>query len=384
MSDHTDVDQLDTLSSGEDTSAGDTSAGQGYADAIGSPATVLDIDENGVPDSVAVELAPGVTGLVVDVDEDGRPDTVLVDTDGDGAYDTQVCPDGAGGFVLGFDDDGDGTVDREETITRAELEELSPGLADVLDPLDGVPDGVDTPDDTGGGEPDWSVQDGRIIGDPTDASEHWFQQAANGFCVPASIAQIVSEYTGETYTDELAFVEIANQLGVWVVGPDGAPGLTDQGALAVLEQAGVPAAIVSGGGIDMLADYLDTGHGVMVSIDSGEVWYGEAAEDNTADHMVVVAGIDVDRGLVLLSDTGTPDGNLEEVPIEVFMDAWADSDYAMVVAEEPAPEDAADPDPGSDGSAMSSSMSSQVATLTAATVTSPWALLPVTLSHQDW
>ena len=53
--------------------------------------------------------------------------------------------------------------------------------------------------------------------------------------------------------------------------------------------------------------------------------------------MVVVAGIDTERGVVLLSDPGSPDGNLEEVPIDVFMDAWADSDNSMIVAEGPAP-----------------------------------------------
>ena len=46
----------------------------------------------------------------------------------------------------------------------------------------------------------------------------------------------------------MAFVQLANELGVWQVGPDGVPGLTVEGAAAVLEASGVPAAIVTGGG----------------------------------------------------------------------------------------------------------------------------------------
>ena len=47
-------------------------------------------------------------------------------------------------------------------------------------------------------EVDWIpelVVDGQLVGDPEGASEHWFEQAANGYCVPASVAQIVSEYS---------------------------------------------------------------------------------------------------------------------------------------------------------------------------------------------
>jgi hypothetical protein len=376
VSDHNTVDQLDT-------STDAAVLGDAYADPTGTDPSVFDLDENGVDDAVAVELAPGVTGLIVDIDEDGRPDTVLIDGDGDGTFETQVCPDGAGAFLLGFDDDGDGIVDREETVERADLEAMAPGLAEVLDPAADPPtedtDGGTDGSGTDAGTEDWSVADGRIIGDPAETSEHWFQQAANGFCAPASIAQIVAQYSGASFTDETAFVALANELGVWQVGPDGVPGLTVEGAAAVLEASGVPAAIVTGGGITMLADYLDSGHGIMVAIDSGEVWYGEAAEDGAPDHMVVVAGIDVDRGVVLLSDPGSPDGNLEEVPVEVFMDAWADSDHTMIVAEDPAPAAVGGPDPDTSPGGGSVA-ASQIAAATASVVEEPWVLLPVALT----
>ena len=105
--------------------------------------------------------------------------------------------------------------------------------------------------------------------------------------------------------------------------------------------------------------------------------------------MVVVAGIDTERGVVLLSDPGSPDGNLEEVPIDVFLDAWADSDNTMIVAEDPAPQDATTPadeqlrardraDRPSQG-ITSQPAASQVAAVTASAVAAPWVLLPVAL-----
>jgi hypothetical protein len=357
--------------------------GDAYPDPTGSTPVVLDLDQNGVDDALVVDLGHGVTGIVVDVDEDGRPDVVLIDVDGDGAFETQVSPDGAGNFVIGLDEDGDGIADREQLISRDDLEQLVPGLADALDPADGPADGPVDDGTTAPAPTEPAVVDGRIIGDPAEVSEHWFQQAANGFCAPASVAQIVSSYTGQQFTDEQAFVQLANQLGVWQVGPDGAPGLTIDGALTLLEASGVPAAMVVDGDLEMLAGYLDAGHGIMVGIDSGEVWTGEATEDHTADHMVVVAGIDTERGVVLLSDPGVPNGNLEEVPIDVFLDAWADSDNTMIVAEDPAPQDAPAPADDSLGAAApattSQGITSQVAAATASTVAGPWVLLPVAL-----
>jgi hypothetical protein len=156
------------------------------------------------------------------------------------------------------------------------------------------------------------------------------------------------------------------------VGPDGVRGLTVEGALEVLEASGVPASIIYQGSVSDLAGYLEAGHGIMVFIDSGEVWEGEADEDNAPDHMAIVAGIDTERGVVLLSDPGTPTGNLEEVPIEVFQDAWADSDDAMIVADEPAPTHV----PADEADVHAAS---QTAMTTARTVTGPWVLLPVAL-----
>jgi hypothetical protein len=338
---------------------------------LGEP---VDLDANGVTDALVVEISPGVRALVADLDEDGQVDALAVDADGDGVFEMRLVEDGAGGYLAAFDADGDGVFEDEQAVTREELDAQLPGLGEVLDQT--FPGAPPVTDGTGepAGDPGATVQDGRLIGDPQDASEHWFEQAANGFCAPASVAQIVSEYSGTHFADESAFVDLANELGVWVVGPDGVPGLTTPGTLELLEATGVPATVITGDGIDTLAGYLDAGHGVMVAVDSGEIWTGEAQEDDAADHMVVVAGIDVDRGVVLLSDPGSPEGDLEEVPIETFLDAWADADNEMIVCDEPAPDTGTAPSPSTDPSTVAAS--GMAATVHGA-VQQPWVLLPV-------
>ncbi len=53
-----------------------------------------------------------------------------------------------------------------------------------------------------------------VWGDPAEESQYWFNQAETGFCVPASVAQIVSEFTGVKYADESAFVKKAIDMGL--------------------------------------------------------------------------------------------------------------------------------------------------------------------------
>ncbi|MGO4205013.1 hypothetical protein AB4Z09_25405 [Rhodococcus sp. TAF43] len=92
--------------------------------------------------------------------------------------------------------------------------------------------------------------------------------------------------------------------------------------------------------MDDLAAKLADGYGVIAMVDSGELWTPaeEIVEDNKPDHVLVVAGIDTDRGVMILSDPGNPDGTGLEVPIAQFEDAWADSGNTMLVADDTDPD----------------------------------------------
>ena len=69
--------------------------------------------------------------------------------------------------------------------------------------------------------------------------------------------------------------------------------------------------------------------------DSGEYWNGEEAWEDTfdpngADHAIEVIGFDPETNCVIVNDSGNPEGRGTEIPLETFLNAWADSGNAMV------------------------------------------------------
>ena len=184
--------------------------------------------------------------------------------------------------------------------------------------------------------------DGVGGGDADEYSEHWFQQAVNGTCVPASVAQIVAEYSGEDIQSEEAFVEMAQDNGYFLDG-EIENGMPIYAAADLLEQNGIPATVETGT-MDDLATALEEGRGVMLYVDSGEYWDPEQEErdeamgrDQGGDHCVVISEIDTDKGVVYLSDPGHPDGDRMEVPLDEFEEAWGEADNTMIVCDEPSP-----------------------------------------------
>ena len=312
----------------------------------GGEAQMWDTTGEGVPDFFIEQMADGTFVAMSDDDGNLTPDSVGVDFTGDGTFEVMVTRQVDGTYLVEVDQDGDGVHEGSQQMTYEELAQVEPGIVAMLDSafpgeagaVTGDPAQVDPAGEVPAEEPvdeptSPYVEDGQIVGDPTGDAEHWFEQAANGLCLPASVAQIASEYTGEHYDDEAYFVERGNELGIFVVGPDGVPGVGIDGAVALLEDAGIPASMEYGTGIDSLVGYLEEGRGVVLAVDSGEIWYGEETEDDAADHAVVVTGVDVERGVVIVSDPGDPEGNAKEYPIEQFEDAWEDSGYAAAVCD---------------------------------------------------
>ncbi len=88
---------------------------------------------------------------------------------------------------------------------------------------------------------------------------------------------------------------------------------------------------------------------MIVGVDSSEIWNpgfdpNDALSDymgvpgEGADHAVRVVGIDhsdPSNPMVVLSDSGTPDGQGSMIPLAEFEDAWADSGQFMVTAARP-------------------------------------------------
>ena len=228
-----------------------------------------------------------------------------------------------------------GTMPTMPTMTVPELDidiEPSPQPLTPTPPRDEAPspDPAEAPTQ----ETDGTVApDDGTYGTPTAWTADWFYQEVDGYCGPSSVAQIVSEYTGLDISDPQQLVDRALELGLFPNG-DPSQGMTSTNMEILMEDQGVPCHLETSSVSD-LEDKLSEGYGVIAMVDSGEIWYPgeETVEDETPDHALVVAGIDTERGVVILSDPGHPDGNQLEVPIDRFEDAWSDSGHEMLVAD---------------------------------------------------
>ena len=211
-------------------------------------------------------------------------------------------------------------------------------------------------------EPAAAPQDG-VYGSPTQWTTSWFFQELDGYCGPSSAAQLVSEYTGLDITDPQQLMDRALALGLMANG-DPSQGMTLPNLEVLLEDQGVPCHIENSS-LDDLKAKLEDGYGVIAMVDSGEIWTPgeEIGEDDQPDHFLVVAGIDEARGVVILSDPGSPAGNQLEVPIAQFEGAWQDSGCQMLTADEVDP-DLAPRDTPADPTAMALDQQ-------------PWAMLPL-------
>lgn len=111
----------------------------------------------------------------------------------------------------------------------------------------------------------------------------------------------------------------------------------------LLELHGVGVEKYSNGSVEDLVNNLAQGKRIIVGVDSGELWtpgYGEEFEDavfgDRPDHALIVAGIDCENGVVVLTDPGT--GHVaKSYPLDQFLDAWSDSGRLMIVTDMPAP-----------------------------------------------
>lgn len=390
-----------------------------------------DLDGDGVVDTVVEYFDDNSSIATYDTDGDGKVDAADIDSDGDGKVDLAVIDLGNG--QVGVYEDPSDTSAQPTVVDLEQATELAPDLVDTFgdelgesqfeqtgfdsddededdkdsdedsdeddkdssSPTSWFADG-DSKDDTknvdfededddekdaddDGKHPQGDPNSTSLVGDPFGDAELWFEQAVNGTCAPSAIAQIVSEYTGETFANEEEFANWAIENGVMEVLPDGTTtGMYAPDIVDMLEAHGVPAELEDGLEIQDLKEMLADDVGVAVMVDADEYWgpmygYDPGPEDNAINHIVMVTGIDEDKGVVYVNDTGTPDGEAMEIPIEYFEDAWEDGNNQAVVCDEPAPDTAA----ATVGSGLPQSES--VSSL----LEGKWAMLPVVLRGDE-
>lgn len=343
----------------------------------------VNLDEGGYMESSAVDTnSDGIYdafSMVVDSNTDGVPDTVILENDynQDGLIDTQkvyMDQNGDGRFdqvVEAYDSNQDGFLDHYETMVDTngdglpditveeeflESENGSPDLYVVSTDLDG--DGSTDLVEMYGYDPetgtlfpldeamhvgisaqveleqfDPSQADPEdICGDPAADMENWECQGQTNRCTLYAQKFVIEELTGQEVDIETV-ADIAEENG-WFSEENGGNALD---MANVLEYYGLEPEMSYHNDMEDIQLCLEEGGKVIVSVDSGEIWFGETDElfcpVDGADHAVQVIGIDYsdpDNPMVILNDSGSPEGCGEMVPMDVFVDAWEDGDCQMI------------------------------------------------------
>lgn len=179
-----------------------------------------------------------------------------------------------------------------------------------------------------------------IIGEPSSQQEYWELQIAPDNCAVAAEMSIINQFGHDLSQHEANFISATH--GWYHPGGGTNPG--DIGNM--MDLYNIPNHTRVNASIAELAAELQAGHGVIVGVHSAELWdTGLLAElkhflckafglDNSiwnpADHAVVVTGIDASdptNPMVILNDSGHPDGAGAAYPLDKFMDAWENSNF---------------------------------------------------------
>lgn len=309
-----DIFGLDTDGDGATDTFGTDSNGDGIIDTWHAE---LDTDHDGLIDTIIDGYDYDQDGIVesqttyYDYDQDGRYEQVIKgnDADGDGYIDH---------FAAYQDLDGDGN---EDVVIREQYQErngngmISGVYADNLDNFDPA-------------EADMSA----VSGNPEQSMEQWEYQGDTGRCALYSQKFVIEELTHQDIDiEELA--DLAEENG-WFSEDSGTPLLNMDKAL---DYFGIDSEMSFHNDFSSLQRELELGKKIIVSIDADEIWYGEEDDLFTPgdgpNHAVEVIGIDhtdADNPMVILNDSGNPNGCGELVPLDAFLDAWEDGNCQMI------------------------------------------------------
>lgn len=225
-----------------------------------------------------------------------------------------------------------------------------PHLATPLDDHLG-PSGLDADQgwdaDAAAGNPHLEpAQAAEVIGTPAADMQYWHYQTFDNTCAVVAQESVLESLTGQHFS-EVSLRDEAMAHG-WYTPSGGTPP-ADVGNL--LEAHGIPVQQQTGASLIDIENQLAAGHKVIVGVNAEDIWNNVHPDGGAfpldsypgipgqvADHAVEVIGVDTsnpDGPMVILNDSGTPDGRGEEVPADVFEEAWSASDDFMVHTENP-------------------------------------------------
>lgn len=204
--------------------------------------------------------------------------------------------------------------------------------------------------------------DEYYIGDPAEQMDDWIPQDMNDNCAVAAETSIINQFlVNDISLQDANYISASN--GWWEPGAGTHPDEIGN----MMDLYNIPNHTVMNASIDQLAYELQEGHGVIVGVNSSELWdsgllhelkqflmdaFGwDDSEFTGADHAVTVTGIDMsdpDNPMVIINDSGNPNGAAARYPLDQFMDAWENSGFYYTATDIPIP-DPEHPSPSSLG-----------------------------------
>jgi hypothetical protein len=197
----------------------------------------------------------------------------------------------------------------------------------------------------------------ELYGNPEKAAPYWQHQQLDN-CVLMATADMVGELTGKKISEfEITAVATVTPSvvhpGTIYVPPIGSLDDPNQGmgtdpvdVLRLLQHydltgklggdlaKGTKDKFVVQTGMDALAQYLKDGHKIMAIVNAQTIWGDTKGPYDKANHALVVTGIDTDKGIVHLNDSGNPKGRDFQVKTATFEKAWATSGQSIVVTDQ--------------------------------------------------
>ncbi|QLL06199.1 C39 family peptidase [Mycobacterium vicinigordonae] len=190
---------------------------------------------------------------------------------------------------------------------------------------------------------------GPMYGDPVAAEKYWQHQKYDD-CAIMSSAEVVGQITGKL-PSERSIVKVAQTTpsvahsgSIYVKpadknDPNSGMGTDPDDLPTLLAHYGIHADNGNASGMEALERNLGGGHAVIVVLNAEMIWNqpiqnkGKNGQPR-ADHAVAVTGVDTTNGVVHLNDSGSEKGKNEQIPMAVFVKAWATSGNFMTVTRE--------------------------------------------------
>lgn len=290
--------------------------------------TYLDTNNDGLIDAWSSQTYSNFDGIVNTYSEHS-----ILDTNGDGVCDHQeVLPD----------------TDRDQVLDNfQEIHYIDGDNDDIIDSYvynydlsigNGINYGQNF--DLSDSNQDWN----NISGDPANDMQNWHMQTHDDTCAVVCQEFVLKENGYKVSEDQLRDLALENG---WYTDGGGTPA---EHVGDLLEAYGMDVDKTKGASIDDIENCLDNGGSVIVGVDADEIWAQSHdyitdeilndppfAPGGDANHAVEVIGIDSsdpNNVMVILNDSGSPDGCGSMIPLDDFMSAWNDSGNMLVTAYE--------------------------------------------------